>query len=359
MLKNTIYRLNKEKNLRIGYFGGSITEGSGASSWGKTSWRARITAYLKESYPEAEITEIMAAVGGTGTDLGLCRCGHDLLSGDPDLVFIEFATNDSGFSPKDQMSCYENCLRQILNYKNTIDIVCVFSATKGTENLIRETGDFSSRSIEAALAHHYGLPTADPGDMLRTEVALAGGDWLKYTTDTTHPNDDGYLIYTDVMKKALDKWLSAEIPEALEAHEIPAPLSTEDLTPGKLTDLCECTEILSDFSFIDRPFKHRFPHYFKANGIGSKLSYTFEGTAFGLYWIMDNQSGAVTVTLDGKETQTLFAWDEYCKSFSRGSYVFPFKGLTYGKHTVEIRVCEEKHPESQGNDISIYAFLTV
>ena len=75
MLENTKYRLKKEKKLRIGYFGGSITEGSGASSWHKTSWRARLTAHLREAYPEAEITEIMAAVGGTGTDLGLCRCG--------------------------------------------------------------------------------------------------------------------------------------------------------------------------------------------------------------------------------------------------------------------------------------------
>ena len=359
MLKNTIYRLNKEKKLRIGYFGGSITEGSGATSWGKTSWRARITAYLKEKYPEAEITEIMAAVGGTGTDLGLCRCAHDLLSGDPDLVFIEFATNDSFMPFTEQISGYENCLRQILNFKNTVDIVCVFSATQGTEKLIRETGDFSSRTAEATLAHYYGFPTADPGDMLRTKVALAGGDWLKYTVDATHPNDEGYLIYTDVMKNALDSWLSAPTPDALQAREIPKPLSTADLTPGKLTELSDCAEALDGFTYIDRPFKHRFPHYFKADGIGSSIHYTFEGTCFGLYWIMDDQSGAVTVTLDGKETQTLFAWDEYCKSFSRGSYVFPFKNLEYGTHTVDIRVCDEKHPESKGNDIAIFAFLTI
>ena len=359
MLKNTIYRLKTEKKLRIGYFGGSITEGAGATDWNKTSWRARITAYLKETYPEADITEIMAAVGGTGTDLGLCRCEHDLLSGDPDLVFIEFATNDSTMSPAEQMSGYENCLRQILNFKNTIDIVCVFSATQGTENLIRKTGDFSSRSIEATLAHYYGLPTADPGDMLRCKVAAASGDWLKYTTDCTHPNDEGYLIYTDVMKNALNAWLSEETPDSLQIHEIPNPLSSADLTPGKLIEVHDCPETLSDFTFINKPFKKRFPYYYKANGIGSTIRYTFEGTGFGLYWIMDDNSGSVSITLDGNETKTLLAWDEYCKSFSRGSYVFPFKNLEYGKHTVEIRVSDEKHPESKGNDISIFAFLTL
>ena len=359
MLKNTIYRLKTEKKLRVGYFGGSITEGAGATEWNRTSWRARITAHLKESYLDAEITEIMAAVGGTGTDLGLCRCEHDLLSGDPDLVFIEFATNDSTMPFREQMSGYENCLRQILNFKNTIDVVCVFSATQSTENLIRTTGDFSSRTIEATLAHYYGFPTADPGDMLRTKVAADGGDWLKYTTDCTHPNDEGYLIYTDVMKKALDEWLSGDTPDALLAREIPSPLCSEDLTPGKLIELHDCPETLSGFTFIDKPFKKRFPHYYKADGIGSTIRYTFEGKNFGLYWIMNDNSGSVTITLDGKETKTLFAWDEYCKSFSRGSYIFPFKDLADGKHTVDIRVSEEKHPESKGNEISIFAFLTV
>ena len=182
---------------------------------------------------------------------------------------------------------------------------------------------------------------------------------MKYTADTTHPNDEGYLIYTDVMKNAWDVWLSQETPDSVSAHVIPSPLSHADLTPGSMTDLCECPELLSDFTFVNRPFKWRFPHYYKADGIGSTVRYTFEGTGFGLYWIMDDKSGAVTVTLDGKKTETVFAWDEYCKSYSRGSYVFPFKNLEYGKHTVEIRVSEEKHPESKGNDISIFAFLTL
>jgi hypothetical protein len=62
------------------------------------------------------------------------------------------------------------------------------------------------------------------------------------------------------------------------------------------------------------------------------------------------------VTVDG-ETRTLCIWDEYCKSFSRGGYQFPFRDLPFGKHEVEIRVSEEKHPESKGNRAAIYAFL--
>ena len=357
MLENTIYRLKKEKKLRIGYFGGSITEGSGASSWNKTSWRARLTAHLRETYPEAEITEIMAAVGGTGTDLGLCRCEHDLLSGDPDLVFIEFATNDHDFPYRDQLYGYENCLRQILGYKNTVDIVCVFSATKGTEKLIWEKGNFGSRSVQATLASHYGLLTADPGEALRYAVATAGGDWLRYTTDATHPNDDGYGIYTDVMVNAMTRWLEAPTPEGLTARTMPEPLCREPMRAGKLIDLCEVSDVLGEFTYENRKFKWRFPHFWTANGVGSTIRFDFEGTGFGLYSIMDDESGILDITLDGGETKSVCLWDEYCKSFSRGGYQFAFRDLPSGRHTVEIRVSERKHPESKGHKASIYAFL--
>jgi lysophospholipase L1-like esterase len=356
MLENTKYRLNKEKKLRVGYFGGSITEGSGASSWHKTSWRARLTAHLREAYPEAEITEIMAAVGGTGTDLGLCRCEHDLLSGDPDLVFIEFATNDYPFTYRDQLYGYENCLRQILGYKDTVDIVCVFSATQGTEKLITEGGNFGSRSVQSTLALHYGLPTVDPGEALRSAVAKAGGDWLRYTTDTTHPNDDGYLIYTDVMVRFMTDALGGVVPDALKAREIPEPLCREPLVAGKMIDLCEIPEVLGEYTFENRKFKWRFPYFWTANGVGSTIRYTFEGTGFGLYLIQDDESGILDVTVDG-ETRSVCIWDEYCKSFSRGGYLFAFKDLPLALHSVELRVSDKKHPESKGNKISIYAFL--
>lgn len=359
MLNNTIYRLRTEKKLRIGYFGGSITEGAGATSWDHTSWRGLFNKHMRETYPDVAFTEIMAAIGGTGTDFGLCRCGHDLLSGKPDLVFIEFATNDSGFSAEEQMAYYENCLRQILSYDDTVDVVCVFTRTKAIQETLLTTGSFSSRAIQETLAHHYGLPTVDIGAHLSLAVTLAGGDWLKYTTDTVHPNDDGYIICADVMKEAMTKLLSGETPHALTHREMPRQLSHETLVNGRMVELTECEEALSYFTFIDKPFKRRFPHYYKANGIGSSIDFEFEGTGFGIYWLMDNNSGCVSVTLDGQETKTISAWDAYCKSYSRAGYVFPFKDLGNKRHTVHIRVTGEKDPESMGSDIAIYAFLLI
>ncbi len=359
MLNNTIYRLRKEKKLTVGYFGGSITEGAGATSWDHTSWRGLLNQHLKETYPDVELKEVMAAIGGTCTDFGLCRCEHDLLSGKPDLVFIEFATNDSGLPLKEQMPGYENCLRQILNYDDTVDIVCVFTITKDLEKTLLETGSFSSRAIQETLAHYYGLPTVNIGEHLRIAVAKAGGDWLRYTTDNVHPNDDGYVICAETMKKSLARLLDGETPDALVHHSIPAQLSHGTLVDGRMVEVGEYEHGLRGFTLIDKRFKRRFPYYYQADGIGSTIDLTFKGTGFGLYWLMDKDSGCVSVTLDGKETVTLSAWDEYCKSYSRAGYQFAFKDLEDMEHTIQIRVIDQKNPESLGNKIAIYAFLFV
>lgn len=93
-IRHTASLLGAGKPVTIGYFGSSITEGYGASDPATTSWRARTTRYLRERFPGSAVTEINAAIGGTGSDLGAFRCSEDLLSKNPDLVFVEFAVND-------------------------------------------------------------------------------------------------------------------------------------------------------------------------------------------------------------------------------------------------------------------------
>jgi hypothetical protein len=93
-LANSQYLLTQKKAYNVAYYGGSITQGTGATDEEKNSWRALTTAWLKSTYPDANITEIEAAKGGTGTYFGKMRADFELLNYNPDLVFIEFAVND-------------------------------------------------------------------------------------------------------------------------------------------------------------------------------------------------------------------------------------------------------------------------
>ncbi len=85
---NFLAKLKAGKPVTVAYFGGSITEMNG--------WRNMTTDWLRKANPKAEVTEVHAAIGGTGSGLGVFRLGHDALAKNPDLLFVEFATNDGG-----------------------------------------------------------------------------------------------------------------------------------------------------------------------------------------------------------------------------------------------------------------------
>ena len=89
-LPNTFAKLEAGEEVRVAYLGGSITAAPG--------WRPMTTEWLRESYPRAQIVEIDAAIGGTGSPLGVFRLGQ-MSWHDPDLLFVEFAVNDSGQDP--------------------------------------------------------------------------------------------------------------------------------------------------------------------------------------------------------------------------------------------------------------------
>ena len=62
MLENTAYKLKHGLGLTVAYFGGSITEGAGASSYA-SSWAGLTTAWLRERFPACAIRPVQAAIG--------------------------------------------------------------------------------------------------------------------------------------------------------------------------------------------------------------------------------------------------------------------------------------------------------
>ena len=91
-LSNTVYKLKTDKKLNVLYYGGSVTVGVGSSSG--NSWAKKSEAWLKETYPDAEINCTNSAIGGTGVYYGNMRADSAVFAHKPDLLFVEFALND-------------------------------------------------------------------------------------------------------------------------------------------------------------------------------------------------------------------------------------------------------------------------
>ena len=359
MLENTLYSLQKKKKLTIGYFGGSITEGGCAADPNIGSYRALVTSWFAQQYPDADVREIQAAISGTGSELGMHRCEDDLLAGEPDLIFLEYTVNDYGLPYEKLCAQYETIIRKIYQKNPFADIVVVMTITQGICQDMENGLEFISRSAHTAIAHHYKLPLVDVGTVLWAATMREGGDFLRYTADTVHPNDAGHAMYADTICTRLCELLNQEVPAS------PKPILLESGTFCKHLHMNahmeDCLELknaeLNGFVPVDQTMCGRYPRYIESSTPGDSISFTFIGENAGFYWIKANDSGDVLVSVDGGEEKRISGWDIFCPGGSRASYSFFAENLRCGVHKVVIRIAETHAPESEGTAVRIGAIL--
>lgn len=239
-LQNTYHKLKEDKELTIGYIGGSVTVGAGLveSERNTKSWRALTTKWFKTQFSDATINEKCMAIGNTGSVYAVHRMEKALLTGTlPDLVFIETAINDTydGLKSNEIKQYYESIIKKIYAKNPKCDIVVVITGDVDTLREAHKTG-VPFRPEHREIAAHYNIPVVDVGTYLYAKLYVENGNqeipnssnsvWKKYIGDVVHPNEKGYSVYAEKMasflqgelvSKNLDKtvYKNATIPNAL------------------------------------------------------------------------------------------------------------------------------------------------
>ena len=357
MLENTLYKLNNGNEFTVGYFGGSITEGAGSSEYSKC-WAGLFTEWLKSEYKNCKINEIRAAIGGTGSSFGLYRCDEQLLAYKPDLVFFEFATNDSGWGYEECSKNAEGIFRKILNSNPYADIIVVYTLTNAMAASIENGNVLESRAAQSHIAYYYGdILQIEIGEALRKKVYENGGDWLKFTKEGVHPNDDGYAIYFETIKKKVtEAFNKADKINQPVIRELPPAIYSRELEMAHMEDIWNFT-LNEKWKRIDKSLCGRYPHYIEATEPGATLELKFTGTRCELFWMMAKDSGDIIYTCDGGEEMTRSSWDSYCLNFNRANAHWLARNLPYGEHILKLRISENKNEKSEGTAIRIAALL--
>lgn len=348
-LENIKAKIKAGLPVNIGYFGGSITEGSAASNPRENSWRALTFKSICERFPDNEFHMISAAIGGTGSDLGMFRVKNDLLSKNPDLVFLEFAVNDSEQPYFRAQAYFEGVVRIILKHDPKTDIVIVFTATEHTRNQMKNNIAYSYYA-EKAVARHYGIECIDVGHTIFDKVEAGEGTWLDYTADTVHPRDYGHALYCEAVMKEFDRMMSEENGTAVRFAEPMTEVSFED---AAILDAWDCE---GDFEKVDKTMCGRLPHYAEGDK-GQSISGSFYGDVFGIYYMNASDSGNFEWFIDGEKRGECAAWDKWALKFDRGHCRMLHFDLPTARHTFEIRPLGTKEELSKGTRIRIGGFL--
>lgn len=155
---------------------------------------------LKAKYGEGKsFNNINVRIEGTGSDLGLMRLQSDVISKNPDMVFIEFAVNDNG--KKAGPAQMESMVKTFQEMEGIPYVIfTIIEALTGTEY----------KRYHQQVADFYGIPVVDLDTIISTDSSVNLSDLL---VDATHPNDTGYAYYANAINKVLENPLSFVKPE--------------------------------------------------------------------------------------------------------------------------------------------------
>jgi len=365
-------KLKAGQETTIAYFGGSITAAPG--------YRVKTFQWFKDTFPNAKLVEVNAAIGGTGSDLGAFRCAGDVIAKKPDLVFLEFSLNDGHPSNEFRKATVEGIVRQLWAAPTQPEIVFLYTTSRSLNH---------PRVSYPAVAKHYGIPEIDLQPTLveaakRTDLPKPTAeqladtkkfDWTQpgqiFMGDAVHPNDLGHSLYTETIVA----WLKTQSDaRPSPAPALGAPLVSEEFarvalippTQGKLSGDWEL--LAAD------PKSGKIGRYaggaINARQAGDSLEFTFEGSALGIYLNVQADGGKFEWTIDDGVSapgDPAFGGPRGAKKgvvetapgkyFPRYNYALLTTGLPPGQHTLKLRVLPENDVTSTGNRILIGYFM--
>lgn len=311
-------KINAGQEVVIAYLGGSITAANG--------WRPMTTAWLKQRYPDAQFKEVNAAIGGTGSDLGVFRVGRDALQHDPDLLFVEFAVNDGGAAPDAIWRQMEGIVRQAWHKNPKTDVVFTYTVADGMTNDLRRGVCPRSSSAMEMLADHYQIPSVNFGvpvvELLRqdkliftaSEQPADGKIW--FAGDSCHPRKEGHEIYLHLLQEAwalMEQSLPMDHATQLTRCFVEDHWAAAKMVPLEQSMLSGNWSKLASDDPRQRSFGDRMGQIWSADAPGSTLKFKFKGQVARLYDLLGPDGGQVVITVDGKtRDKPVPRFDSYC-----------------------------------------------
>ena len=196
LVQNVIKKAQSGEDTTIAYLGGSITVGYTVQP--EECYASLTYNYFADKFGTGDnVKYCNAGISGTPSKLGILRLDRDVLSSNPDLVFIEFAVNDG--SDADYQNAYESIVQTLL--KKNIAVVLLFSVGKN---------DNSAQDYMKQIGEAYQLPMISYCDALRYMFANNRMTWDDFSNDEAHPNPEGHKLVASMIDYYFDTVMDVE-----------------------------------------------------------------------------------------------------------------------------------------------------
>ena len=177
------------EDITFAYVGGSITEGYSVGARAPECYASLSASEFETAYcTGGTVTCQNNGLSGTPSVLGNLRAGSEVLPSQPDIIFIEFAVNDSN-DPLCQSS-YESLVRSCLEAPNAPAVILLF--------ICMENGRCCQEQ-QQEIGAYYDLGMISVRDGIQPELDEGRMLWSDFGADDVHPSKDGHRLIADMI----------------------------------------------------------------------------------------------------------------------------------------------------------------
>lgn len=191
----------KNRTINLVFHGHSVPSGYFVTPDVKSfeSYPLLLLKALKKVYPFAVINIILTCIGGENSENGAKRFKKQVLNHRPDVLFIDYALNDTGIGVEASRKAMEFMIETALKKKIKI-ILLSPTPDQRVELLNKETilQQLSNQVVELSKRYEIGL--VDNYTAFQNLV-ISGEKVTDYMSQVNHPNEKGHQLIVDGISK--------------------------------------------------------------------------------------------------------------------------------------------------------------
>lgn len=337
-LADAMKRAQAGEKITIGTIGGSITQGTAASTTDER-YANRALQWWAKTFPKAQLDFVNAGIGATDSYIGVHRVDADLLSKKPDVVIVEFSVNDTDAALN--LQTYDSLVRKILQAENHPAVILLFTTQEDGTSL---------QDTHMQIGSAYNLPMISYKNAVLPEIEAGKFTWKDISPDNIHPNSMGHGIIGELLWSYFNSvYAKLDQIDTSDLTFTATPVTKDLYAKGQLLDSKTLTPKTMQ-GFEQAEVSNQFPNDWTTKE-GGELTFEVTGSNIGVlyYKTVDGKSGQYCVYVDDRLIQVLDGdftggWGNYAQAQQ------VYTSDTPSTHTVTIKQLE-------GTDLTQFTVL--
>ncbi len=341
-IKKLAERAKAGEELTIGFFGGSITQGSLASAPDKC-YAYRVFDWFRKKWPDTVFHFVNGGIGGTSSHFGAARVQKDLLMYRPDFVVVDFSVNDE--PDEFFQETYEGLIRRIWYSPSEPAVILL-------NNVFYDTG-VTAEKFHTEIGDHYQIPHVSIKDTVYKEMKEGKFSREDISPDGLHPNDAGHEKVACVITEMIEEALKSASKECIgeEGNEKKSPVTANAYENAVRYTIENSQPLLKGFR-ADTDEKTGHLDFFKngwyARKKGDSIRFEIEASCIAVQYrkTIKRPTPVARVILDGKIEKAVILDGNFDEDWGDCLYLQVL--LHHGerkKHTIEVEITDDRGGE--------------